>query len=818
MHPGDGAGPLWNPPTKIRGQPPARGVISGPTAPSSRVHAAESTALQALFARAWTLRYGAPLRLSEVVPALASAGAADPLVSGMAAVFDGHQALAARDPLRLKQSLAAAERHFTDCAGHEGPAARLELTAAACARRADFSAALAALTPALNWLDTGLSPPLVFALLQRQGLILEFLGRFDDALRIQYRAIAAARDAQLPALVAAMLGGVGGLQSSMLNLDDALPLCEEAWSLCEAEPWPVLHSNVGTNLLMVLSGLGRHDEAVPLAHRLLAIDAQLPATSRSQRLFLIAQALARAGQTDRAQACLDLGRDALAPTAPPRAEWAWTQANICNRRGEPAEALRIVQDYATSDAPARYGADYPIDTAQLCAEAARACESLGDFEAALRHERRAAAARETSQRQAAHARRLTLQIEYELDAAHRQRDAAVLEQARLADLNAALESADQSKTRFLAAASHDLRQPVHALALQAAALRHELATPRQLQMLAGIERCVDAMSTMFDILLDLSRIDAGALQPQWQQLDIPDLLLRLVDEHAPAADAKGLRLALRIGRGGGATCSDVTLLETVLRNLIGNAIKYTPEGSVLVCARRWRDPVDGEQWRLQVWDTGIGIAASDVQRVFDEFYQVGNAARSREQGLGLGLAIVQRFARLLDHPLRLRSVPARGSCFELRVPAVAPRSSPPKGLPTALQLAGLHVAVIEDDPDVRSAMTILLEQWGCCVSVGKSADEVLRALAEADAGGQPLVPLGAVIADFSLPGGRHGAQEVERLRIALHGELPALIVTGHLTRDTLAELTDRQLPWLPKPVPLHRLVAWLIDVQASRMD
>ena len=773
--------------------------------------AAEPDSVQTLLARAWTLRYAAPQRLAEVVPKLVQAAGTDPQVLGMATVFDAHQALAVRDLGRLEDDLAAADRQLAPCGPCDGTAARLELISTVHARRAEYDAALTALAPALDWLDTALSPPVSYAVLQRQGLILERLGRFDDALRVDYRAISVARHSGLPALVATVLGAVGGLQSSILNLDDALPLCEEAWWLCEAQAWPLLHSNVGTNRLMVLSWLGRHAEAVALARRLLAIDAELPPHNRSQRLFLAAQALARAGQVDSAQACLDRGREVLAHGAPPHAEWAWTQASVFNQRGEPAAALRTVRDYATSDAPAHYGSDYPIDTAQLCSEAARACEALQDFETALRYERQAAAARATTQRQASHARRLTLQIEYELDAAHRQRDAALHEQARLADLNAALKSADEAKTRFLAAASHDLRQPVHALALQTAALRHELNAPRQFEMLASIERCAGSLSTMFDTLLDLSRMDAGALVPQRGHVDLTNLLLGLVEEHEPAAQAKGLRLALRIaGAGMAATNSDPGMLETLLRNLIVNAIKYTERGAVLIGARRGHDAAGTPQWRLQVWDTGIGIGESDAERIYDEFFQVGNPARLRAQGLGLGLAIVQRLARLLGHPLAMRSVTGRGSCFELRVPLAsdAPRVVL-RGTATP-DLRGLHVAVIEDDPEVRAAMCNLLSQWGCRVSAGDSAAAVLGAIAK---GALPAPQ--AVLADFRLPGPRSGAQETEQLRASFGGLVPALILTGDLTQDTLAQLARLQQPWLPKPVQVQQLATWLLDVAAG---
>ncbi|MDH5539104.1 MAG: hybrid sensor histidine kinase/response regulator [Rhizobacter sp.] len=531
------------------------------------------------------------------------------------------------------------------------------------------------------------------------------------------------------------------------------------------------------------------------------------------RYFLYAVAFLGARQWERAQDWLHRGTHELGDDAPPRAEYVWAQARLWNQAGRSGEALALVQDYLGSGAHAVNGADFPIDTANLLGEAASACERLSDYRAALGYERQAAGAREEAQQRASHARRLTLQIETELDAARRQRDEALGEQHRLAQMNASLQSASDSKMRFLAAASHDLRQPVHALALQTAALKRQLSTARQHEMLATIERCTGSLRTMFDALLDLSQMDAGVLVPQRGPVDVGALLLRLIDEHMPVANAKGLRLALRMsGRGGRVADSDPQLLETALRNLIGNALKYTNRGAVLVTVRRGASPQAGPQWRLQVRDSGIGIAAHDQQHVFDESFQVGNPARRRSRGLGLGLglclglglAIVRRLCNLLEHPLALRSMQGQGSCFELRLPALdLPSAVPPPDKAEALSL-GLHVAVIEDDPDVQAAIGSLLLQWGCRTTTADSADALLAGLAH-----MPASPPDAVLADFRLPGPRNGAEEVERLRAALGPSIPALILTGDLAADTLRLLERHHLPWLPKPAPVHRLGDWL---------
>ena len=537
-------------------------------------------------------------------------------------------------------------------------------------RDAQFDTALATLAPALDQIAPMSPSVLTYFLLKRRAAVFELQGHFDEALRAHHVAVAAARQSGHLGALANGLAALGGFQASELNYSDALPLCEEAWALCRSTDWFGMIGAVAPNLMMARSGVGQHAAAAELADQLRLIDHHLPLNQGHRRQFMYAIAYDRAGRRADAQCCLDLGLAARPASAPHRAEWVWAQAGLWNQQGRWADALALVTRYLAQGAQVVNGADFPVDLAELNQQAAIASEGLGQLALALRFEREAARARERAQARASHARRLSLQISMELDAAHHQRDEALRKQQELAELNARLNEANEAKSRFLAAASHDLRQPVHAMSLQAAALRQVLNQPRQFEMLAGIERCAGALGAMFEALLDLSRMDAGALQPQHQRLDLDALLLRLVDELSPLAQAKGLRLALRVAggaaRGTRSTHSDPALLEAMLRNLVGNAIKYTSAGLVLVTVRPWRA---GTVWRLQVWDTGIGIAPAEQARVFDEFYQVGNPARRREQGLGLGLAIVHRLARLLDHGLSLRSTPGRGSCFELRLPA-----------------------------------------------------------------------------------------------------------------------------------------------------
>jgi signal transduction histidine kinase len=787
-----------------------------------------------LVALAWRAVAEGPASLPPHIAQL-NRRAGDPLAERMAALFEARLCLFNDDRSGCESALARAERALPP-AWHDAASAQewavacAEMRAVLMARDGAWSESRALLRPLLQQLGSLRTPTLRFLLLTRQALVLERLGDFDEALTQHYARLAEARAIGSPWLLALTLATLGGLQSSLLNLDDARPLCEEAWALCRDDPArAAVACTAGPNLMMVLSGLGRHDEAAALARHLLAQEARYPANQRAQRLCLYAAALQRAGQEATSQACLDQCA-AVDGEGGRRSEWVWTQAALWNGQGRAREALHLLQHHLAAGAERPEGADYPIDAIELHHHAARASEALGDLRGALHHERLAGAAREQALERAGRARHVTLQVRHDLAAAQQQRDQAQHEQARLAELNARLHEANQAKVRFLAAASHDLRQPLHALALRAAALRLELQTPRQRELLASIEHCAGTMGTMFDALLDLSRAETGVLQPQRAAFDLRGLLLRLIEEHRPIAEAQGLGLALRLARRVPAFAdSDPRLLETLLRNLLGNATKYnTPRGAVLLCARLGYGP-GGAHWRLQVRDSGIGIAAERQAQVFEEFYQVDNPARRREQGQGLGLAIAQRLAGLLAHPLSLRSAPGRGSCFEVRVPVAPPSPSAastgtpgasvggeaqhePPVVPTPPRF-DLHVAVIEDDPEVQRALRAWLEASGCRVSLGLDADEVMAA---ARATGR----IDAVLADLRLPGARDGAAEVARLREQVGRVVPALILTGDLAEDSMRDppseaaprLDTLGLPWLRKPVEVARLAAWLAGI------
>ena len=379
------------------------------------------------------------------------------------------------------------------------------------------------------------------------------------------------------------------------------------------------------------------------------------------------------------------------------------------------------------------------------------------------------------------------------------------------------EAADRAKSSFLAAASHDLRQPMHALGLYMAALRAEPDDAARVELIGRMDASVGALDGLFDALLDVSRIDAGAIEPRPRVFALEALLHRLGADFATQAADKGLRLAVRVApavRGLNAF-SDPLLVERILRNLLANAVKYTAAGGVLLACRLRAAGSPAPHWRIEVWDSGPGIPESEFERVFEEFYQLGNPERNRAAGLGLGLSIVRRLTRLLGHPLALQSRPGHGSRFGIELPAT-PATPAALAEPAADDdLAGLGsierlgVAVIDDDPDVRDSMTALLTRWGCDVVAGATGEEVL-----ARAGADPAQRLQAAVVDYQLRDGHTGIDAIRALRRACGAGLPALVVSGASSTERLAEVNASGHAWMSKPVPAARLRNWLVQAAA----
>lgn len=330
------------------------------------------------------------------------------------------------------------------------------------------------------------------------------------------------------------------------------------------------------------------------------------------------------------------------------------------------------------------------------------------------------------------------------------------------------ELANRAKTQFFAAASHDLRQPLHAMGLFAAALADKTLDSEMRNMVASINTSVDALEALFNELLDISKIDAGAIRPKTETLALNALLQRLRIDFKAEAEAKGLDL--RVRQSGATVCSDALLLERVLRNLINNAIRYTQSGGILVGVRR-----HGANWRIEVWDTGIGIAPEQADKVFDEFYQVGNPERDRRKGLGLGLSIVRRLAELLGHTLTLRSRQGHGTVFTLELPAACAQG--PEILPAvpampSTSLDGRLILVIDDDEAVREGMRSLLGGWGAEVIACAGITETLNQIARLERA--PDI----VVADHQLQEGMVGADAILAIRAHFRKQVPAIIITG----------------------------------------
>ncbi len=370
------------------------------------------------------------------------------------------------------------------------------------------------------------------------------------------------------------------------------------------------------------------------------------------------------------------------------------------------------------------------------------------------------------------------------------------------------EIANRAKTQFFTAASHDLRQPLHAMGLFAEALRQRVHEPEVAQLVNSINESVDALEGLFSELLDITRIDSGVIEVHPQHFQVGDILRKLRLHFEPSAFEKGLSLRLR--GGGRAVFADPLLVERVLRNLVSNAIRYTNDGTVLVgCRQR------GDRVLLQVWDTGLGIRLDEQARIFDEFYQVPNTPKvspDQRKGLGLGLAIVKRLADLMGAPLTLRSTPGRGTVFTLELPlGRAPRPSAllsvPGGKgPLGITLAGRRIVIVEDEPAVRAGLEVLLAGWGAQIDAFES---VAASRAWAERSDPAVVKPDLLIVDYRLEEGLNGVDAITALRARFGAAIPAILVTGSTMTGHDQEAHDHNFHLLIKPVVPNKLRAMI---------
>lgn len=383
------------------------------------------------------------------------------------------------------------------------------------------------------------------------------------------------------------------------------------------------------------------------------------------------------------------------------------------------------------------------------------------------------------------------QVVQQLEAKHAELLLA-MQEAQIARESA--EEAGQAKARVLAAASHDLRQPLHALSLYSAVLSQQPDTLTLSEVSKQIDLSVRALSALLNALLDISRLDAGVYQIESTSFSVHDVLSRIVQEFQPLAQNKGLMLYLDCRPL--YTHSDPVVFERIARNLIDNALKYTEHGAVLVAAT-----LEGDQICVSVRDTGKGIPAPEQARIFEEFYQLDNPSRNRELGLGLGLSIVKRLAELIKSHVSLTSVQGEGSCFSWQIPLEA-------RMGVAETRAGFHdeevlamssrvqVLVIEDEAAIRHGMGLLLRTWGMeahgCATLA-SAQEILRQQA-----------MDIIIADLRLQDGANGLDVVQSLREEWN-HLPVLLISGETDPAKLRDVAASGLPLMNKPIQAEML-------------
>lgn len=364
------------------------------------------------------------------------------------------------------------------------------------------------------------------------------------------------------------------------------------------------------------------------------------------------------------------------------------------------------------------------------------------------------------------------------------------------------EQAFQEKSQFIAAASHDLRQPIHAQGLLLAELDNYVDHSRGRRVLGGLESSLNSMRQLLDAILDISKLDAGVIKPSRKSFAMQALLEELENEFNAEFEDQGIHLRVR-------PCeywvnSDRVLLGQILRNLMANACRYTQSGGVLLACRK-----RGASLSIEVWDTGIGIAAEQRENIFHDFLQLENPERDREKGLGLGLAIVKRTAKLLQHPLLVHSRPDKGTVFSITAPRVSARQTTATTRSVDelehFDFSGIRVIVIDDDAAVREAMHGALSSWECDAVEFESVQQAIPWIAEHG------YTADIIISDYRLRGEHTGSEAIRELRRAYNKESPAILITGDTAVERLRDVGQHASQVLFKPVRPATLRAALIQ-------
>ena len=363
------------------------------------------------------------------------------------------------------------------------------------------------------------------------------------------------------------------------------------------------------------------------------------------------------------------------------------------------------------------------------------------------------------------------------------------------------EAANTAKSRFLAAASHDLRQPLQTLALLHGLLAKRVTGEKEHELIVRVDEALGSMRSMLNTLLDINQLEVGAVKAKIADFPVSETLERLRDELTYHAHAAGVGLRVMSCRL--SIRSDPCLLEQMIRNLLSNALKYTQRGSVLVGCRRREGKLN-----IEIWDTGLGIPASELQAIFEEYHQVGATARQRGRGLGLGLSIVKSLSELLGHPIRVRSLPGKGSMFSIEVPLTSPGDTAAltRTLPAGAQVAAAErpprshvILIIEDDPQLRNHLELVLTEEGFRTMTAIDGPAALALLASKEK--RPDL----VLADYNLPNGLTGVAISQKLRRELSIHIPFIILTGDISTEALRDIALHDCVQYNKPVKLQEL-------------
>ncbi len=765
---------------------------------------------QGLHRLAWEARFRDPSAIGAIAQRMADCSAAGSVELAWAHL---HRAVAfrfIRDSASMQMAIADAEALFRANGFEPGIAMCREQKARLLANTGDEGAARSLADANSPELRGRLNVWEQFALADLDVVIATRFSTPEATIRVLSKAIVAARATGDSAAIAQTQSMLAGKHAELNNYETALTLGLEAYQLAAAVKPGAAWYISGLNLLLIHNGMGNAQEALLLTQALSPFDETFFQPIREQSNLLYARAYLLNNDPQAAQVALDRSRAFVAVQTQTHS-WTSAQANVFLATHEASRAKKLCTEWIEKTPRAEKGL-YPSAALRIYRTAAQASESTGDLRAALDFEREAAIYSEIELGRAALARRVALEIEFDFDRERAARDEAdkkrvesEIERARLDELNRQLDAALQTRTRFLAAASHDLRQPAHALALYAAALEHETSRPALVDISSRMRATVGSLSNMFDGLLELARLDADAVKPQHESFDLTELLTRLCTEYADRLIHPNAMLKLRRMRTECFVRSDAVLVERVLRNLMGNAVKYAGEGAILVALRRRASSLD-----IEVRDSGPGMSAEELRHIFDEFFRA-RSANNRRDGLGLGLAIVERFARLLDMQIAVRSRMGCGTTFVVRIPITLLTSAPEAqalAMSRNVPSTALRVVVIDDDEDARNAMARLLAKWGHQCFAAESAQEAITKHIEHDV--RPDV----VVSDFQLRDG-DAIDGIVQMRQRWGADLPVLVVSGsHLAQEAV-EARFSDVSFLAKPVRPLRLKSWLAASAAS---